>query len=373
MFEAYLRFLAWRGYHTVRLDELHAHLTHGASLPDRPIVLTFDDGYLDNWVYAVPYLRKYGFTATVFAATDFVQDGTEPRPTMDDVWQGRVKEEDLDAYGFMNRAELEAAADEGVLDVQSHGRTHTWLPVSDRVIGFHNPGGGLRHARWMWWNAYPERKPHWFREFSMEDIPWGTPIYDNALALSQPAVAPDPELAAHLVSLVEREGGARFFENADWSRRLEREVESYRARHPAQAVTETGEAFEARLRDELEGSRLELEQITGHPVRFMCWPNGGVCQRAYDLLEPCGYVCATYPSSERQKVNTRGTRPDRIGRISATSYFRGTHRVFPWALSFALKVERNRGNWLATIPIRLIWLYRRLVPAAGGKPLGADL
>jgi peptidoglycan/xylan/chitin deacetylase (PgdA/CDA1 family) len=372
MFEGYLRFLSRRGYHGIDLHQWHAHMKSGAPLPDKPIALTFDDGYLDNWVYAVPLLRKYGFRATVFVATDFIQPGDSCRPTLEDVWRGHTDEGALEAFGYMNRAELRAAAREGVLDVQSHGRTHTWWPVSERIVDFHRPGVGMRHARWMWWNAYPERKPFWFTAFDRADLPWGLPVYESALALARPAVSRDKALDERLVRRVDAEGGESFFERPEWREQLEEEVRRHRDETGGAEKRESDEAFSERLRGELTGSREELEALTGKPVRFMCWPNGGVCDEAYALLEPCGYVAATYPSRARERVNRYGNRPDRVARISATSYFRGTRRVFPWVLSFALKVERNRGNWLATLPIRLIWLWRKIVPAADHKPHGAD-
>jgi hypothetical protein len=58
--------------------------------------------------------------------------------------------------------------------------------------------------------------------------------------------------------------------------------------------------------------------------------------------------------------------------VSATSFFRDTRQVWPWTLSFALKIERNRGNRYMEIPIKAIWLYRRLVPASGSLPVGAQ-
>ncbi len=371
-FEGYLDYLRRHRYSTVGLDDLHAHLTRGAALPRKPIVLTFDDGYLDNWVHAAPLLRRYGMRGVVFMPSDFVQPGDRPRPTIEDVEAGRIAEEDLEVYGYLNEAELRALAGEGVLDVQSHGRTHTWLPVGERVLDFHRPGLPMRHLRWMWWNRHPERKPYWFHEISAEGVPWGAPVYENRLALSAPAVTPDPGLEEVLVAHVETHGGRAFYEEPDWRAQLAQVVEAYRRAHPPAARPETPEAFRARLRDELAGSRERLEAITGRPVRFMCWPNGGTCREAFDLLEECGYLAATLPRRSLRLSNHAGSPPDRIGRISATSFFRGRQSRALWVASFALKLERERGNLYAEIPIKAIWLWRRLVPAGGPKPHGAE-
>ncbi|MBP7148527.1 MAG: polysaccharide deacetylase family protein [Acidobacteria bacterium] len=371
MFEGYLRFLRRRGYRTVTLADLHEHLARGRALPPRPIVLTFDDGYLDNWVHAAPLLRRHGFTATVFVASDFVQPGESVRPTLEDVWAGRLREHELEVFGYMNRAELRALACEGTFDVQSHGRTHTWLPVADEVIDFHNPRLPMRHLRWMWWNRHPERKPYWFHEIDPEGVPWGAPVHRNALALSRPAVEPDPGLERLCVTHVAENGGRAFFERPDWRAELSALAAEHQRRH-GQRPPEPRAAFLARLRGELEGSRAALEEITGQPVRFMCWPNGGTCEEAFDLLAECGYLAATLPSRARQPINRRGTNPARFGRISATSFFRGSPRVFPWVFSFAVKVERNRGNMYMELPIKAVWLYRRFVRPSGEVPAGAE-
>lgn len=72
LFEAHLRFLKKAGYTTITLDDLIYHLTRGWPLPPKPVIITFDDGYRDNYTNAFPLLRKYGFTATFFLITDLV-------------------------------------------------------------------------------------------------------------------------------------------------------------------------------------------------------------------------------------------------------------------------------------------------------------
>lgn len=76
-FAAQLGWLRDNGYHTISVAELEAFLYEGAVLPEHPIMLTFDDGYMSNYVYAAPLLREYGFTAVIFTITSQIaQDGS---------------------------------------------------------------------------------------------------------------------------------------------------------------------------------------------------------------------------------------------------------------------------------------------------------
>jgi peptidoglycan/xylan/chitin deacetylase (PgdA/CDA1 family) len=65
-FEKQLKYLKKRGYNTVTLDNVLNYWEKGTELPPRPIVITFDDGYEDNYIFAYPLLKKYGYTATIF-------------------------------------------------------------------------------------------------------------------------------------------------------------------------------------------------------------------------------------------------------------------------------------------------------------------
>lgn len=73
-FDEQMAFLASNGYHTVRVSDLVEHLFSGAPLPEKPIVLTFDDGYADTYAAAFPTLKKYGMTATFYVIAQFTED-----------------------------------------------------------------------------------------------------------------------------------------------------------------------------------------------------------------------------------------------------------------------------------------------------------
>jgi peptidoglycan/xylan/chitin deacetylase (PgdA/CDA1 family) len=109
LFAQHLDRLREEGYTTIRLDDLLLHLTEGAPLPARPVILTFDDGYRDNYTNAFPLLKERGMTATFFIVTDLI-------------------DADLPDYLSWDMVrEMHA----GGMSIQSHGRNHASLKGRD--------------------------------------------------------------------------------------------------------------------------------------------------------------------------------------------------------------------------------------------------
>jgi len=65
-FEAQLQYLDEAGYHPVTLTDVYLYLTEGYPLPEKPVVLTFDDGYRDAYEVVFPRLLDHGFPGTFF-------------------------------------------------------------------------------------------------------------------------------------------------------------------------------------------------------------------------------------------------------------------------------------------------------------------
>ena len=75
-FHRQMKYLNDNGFNVISLDEyLQARMTD-SELPSRPVVITFDDGYRDNYTNAYPVLKEFGFKATIFLAVDYIDTGS---------------------------------------------------------------------------------------------------------------------------------------------------------------------------------------------------------------------------------------------------------------------------------------------------------
>jgi peptidoglycan/xylan/chitin deacetylase (PgdA/CDA1 family) len=65
-------------YHPMPLSHVVERLRSEEPLPPRAIVVTFDDGWRDNYLHAYPILKKHSIPATIFLSTDFIESGKMP-------------------------------------------------------------------------------------------------------------------------------------------------------------------------------------------------------------------------------------------------------------------------------------------------------
>lgn len=71
-FDAQMNYLVESGYTSISPDELCKGLNGEISLPEKSVLITFDDGYTDNYTNAFPILKYYGLKATIFVIPAFI-------------------------------------------------------------------------------------------------------------------------------------------------------------------------------------------------------------------------------------------------------------------------------------------------------------
>jgi peptidoglycan/xylan/chitin deacetylase (PgdA/CDA1 family) len=72
-FESQMKLLKETSYTALSIQEYENYITGATTnLPEKPILITFDDGDIDNYDLAFPILKRYGYKATFFIPTDFL-------------------------------------------------------------------------------------------------------------------------------------------------------------------------------------------------------------------------------------------------------------------------------------------------------------
>lgn len=108
-FESQMKYLKDNGYTTLTLDELYDFLEKNVPIPKKSVVLTFDDGYKDNYENAYPILKKYGFKATIFVITNCI--GTGEYLTSDELKELQQNGIDIESHTINHEALNEISYD----------------------------------------------------------------------------------------------------------------------------------------------------------------------------------------------------------------------------------------------------------------------
>lgn len=104
--------MAWlhdRGYETISQLQLYEALMEGKALPDKPVMLTFDDGYRGVATIAAPIMKQFGYVGTAYVITDRIAERKNAAPTWLTWSQLRI----LEQRGW---------------DIGSHTVSHTEIP-----------------------------------------------------------------------------------------------------------------------------------------------------------------------------------------------------------------------------------------------------
>ena len=107
LLESDLRLLKERGYTAVTVSDLVAYVQNGTPLPEKPVMLTFDDGHYNVITNALPLLQQYEMKAVIAVVGAYIERSEQ--------------EHDLNPrYAYMDWEAVQQAQQSGWLEVQSH-------------------------------------------------------------------------------------------------------------------------------------------------------------------------------------------------------------------------------------------------------------
>lgn len=134
-----MKILSWEGFNTLSLDQVKQHLQNAASpLPDKPLIITFDDGYLDNYTNVFPILQKYAMKASFYIITGMV--GLDDRLTRPQIREMAAAGMDFGSHTVTHRFLAELTPQEAKIELtQSKENLEQILGKPVNFIAY--PGG----------------------------------------------------------------------------------------------------------------------------------------------------------------------------------------------------------------------------------------
>lgn len=109
MLERDLQYLSDHGYETVTISDLVSYVEDGTPLPKKPVMLTFDDGYYNNYCNAYPLLQKYNMQAVL-----------SPVGTLVEQFSNTDDEQEHEVWSYCTGEELQEMVASGVMEIQNH-------------------------------------------------------------------------------------------------------------------------------------------------------------------------------------------------------------------------------------------------------------
>lgn len=286
-----------RNFTVISLKELWLIRTDQAKPIRRPIIITFDDGYSDNWTHAFPLLKEYGIKATIFVSPEFADERDILRSQNDDP-------------GFLSWKEMRTMGESGLIDVQSHTLTHTRYFMSDRITGFHHPGGDILYPAI---NVCPERRIDHISDPDFEKVlPYGFPIFEDGSAAITRKVTISQDFINECISR---------FSNYDFGKYNFKEAfglvsdlyNLYKKEDRIITTRETEEEYFIRAREEILGSKKIIEEKLDKKVEFLCWPHGDNNELLHNTALEAGYLMTTTGKAKGVALSDKTRIPERLG------------------------------------------------------------
>ena len=265
-------------FHPLSMAELLKHLQLG-KVPDRSIVVTFDDGYVDNLYHAKPLLERFGIPATLFLVMDAILE--ERNFWWDELEWALLRPGtlpdclDLKVNGREDEWQLDGARRYSVQDRQKDRQRRPWDA---------QPGTRLAFFYLVWQRL--QGLPHPERLEALDAIrAWAGVSKDPRRA--------DRALSKHEVHAL-GEGGLI-------------ELGAHTMTHPSLKILSASGQIE-----EISGSKVQLENIIGRPVMSFSYPHGEYSVETAKLVQRAGFEGA---STTNFKCVMSGTDPYQLPRF----------------------------------------------------------
>lgn len=324
-----------KNFTIISLKELW-HIRSGSLAPvRRPLVITFDDGYSDNYSSAFPILKEYGLKATIFVSPGLADSRDIARGTGD-------------PPGFLSWREMKIMEESGLVDIQSHTMTHTRHFISDKITGFHHPGGDILYPVL---NSSMKNRVLTLNDPDFERlIPYGFPLFEENSSVLSRRVTISSEFISKCIERLKDYNFSRY-EFSEAFNRVKDLYDDFRKSDRIIESRETDSEYLERIHFEIAGSREIIEERLGKRVEFLCWPHGDNNQFLHRYALDCGYLMTSAGKAEGVNPFDPGRIPERMGvdfssfrrRLKTVFKLKAFSGIFPYSGLYSVLRKKRHG------------------------------
>lgn len=322
-FKSKLQYLEENGYTTLTGDHLLQVMEREKALPERPVVLTFDDGMASLYSVAFPLLREFNFRAIGFIIPGCIPESAPETSTYEDWRAGHASRTDLlererGGHPLCSWEEIQEMHRSGIIDFQAHSTYHHLIHVSPDLVDFLHPGYD-RHVANFNVPAYPVNR----RQDFTREVENGAPVFRFEPRMSGRAQYFDSEeIRKACIQFVDDRGGEDFFKTRGWRRRLTRFYQDEKE-NGAPGGYETEAETRQAIFDDLEECKAAIEQeLRGSTVKHFCFPWFTGSQVAVEQAQRAGYEALYWGFLDDVEANRPGGDPLRIVRLQNRYLYR---------------------------------------------------
>jgi len=274
LFEEHLQYIAAR-YKTFTYSEAYDYVKEHEKLPVDSLLITFDDGYYDNYKIVFPLLKKYNLKATFFINTLFIN--REARTTNPEFEIGELANikallkyyatGDGTSDQYMTVLEIQEMVASGLCDFQAHTHTHAPVFASNELTGFRS-------------SKHSDSSPIHLYQGKVEE---GYPVFKSRSTMTVIGYQLDLKAAKLFAEEWQK----------NWKQLSKKEAiakgKAYIIQHPLLIPYSEKEA-EARVVKEIKTNKEQLQQITGKPINFFAWTWGHKSDWGRDIMSRQGII-----------------------------------------------------------------------------------
>ncbi|HSZ71083.1 MAG TPA: polysaccharide deacetylase family protein [Cytophagaceae bacterium] len=274
LFEEHLKYIAAR-YQTLTYTQAYEQVRQYGKLSENCLLITFDDGYYDNYKIVFPLLKKYNLQATFFINTLFIKQEARKENTPFVIGEQANIDALLRYYAigegssdqYMTTLEIQEMQASGLCDFQAHTHTHAPVFVSNELSGFRS-------------SDHSNSSPVHLYQGKVEE---GYPVFKSRSTMVVPGFKLDLAKAKSFA--------------AEWRTKwktLSKEEalkagKAYLKKNPVLTPYSQEEA-ETRVIKEIVINKEQLERITGKEVKFFAWTWGHRSAWGRDIMRKQGMV-----------------------------------------------------------------------------------